>query len=71
MSTEEVIREVVSKSCPFHGKHATVKVLGTGQVSISACCAEFHRQMANIVTGGLQDPMAVSEYHTETRLVHA
>jgi hypothetical protein len=71
MSTEEVIREVVSKSCPFHGKHATVKVQGPGQISISTCCAEFHQQMANIVTGGSQKTLTVLEYHAENRLVHA
>jgi len=71
MSTEEVIREVVSKFCPFHGKHATVKLLDSGEIKISACCAEFHQQMANIVTGGCDKPVTIVGYRPDTRLVHA
>ena len=43
MTTEELIRETVSKICPFHGKKAAVKIQGTGQIEISACCKEFRK----------------------------
>lgn len=54
MSTEEIIREVVSKVCPFHGKHANVQIHEAGKINISACCAEFHELMENIIFGGVQ-----------------
>jgi hypothetical protein len=42
MYTEDLIREIVSKMCPCHGKHPTVEIHQTFQVSISACCEEFN-----------------------------
>ena len=42
MTREELIREIVSKICPFHGKRATVNMHEAGEIEISACCKEFH-----------------------------
>ena len=53
MNTEDLIREIVSKICPFHGKHPAVEIHETGQMNISACCEEFREQMGNIVKGEL------------------
>lgn len=49
MSTEELIREIISKICPFHGKHPTIELQETGQVNISACCEAFREQCLTIV----------------------
>jgi hypothetical protein len=49
MSTEELIREILSKICSFHGKHPTVEIQAAGQLKISACCEEFRKQIGNIV----------------------
>jgi hypothetical protein len=49
MSTEELIREIVSKICPFHGKHPTVEIHETGQMNISACCLDFQELIQNII----------------------
>ena len=56
MSTEELIREIVSKKCPFQGKLPTVEIREPGQMNISACCEEFREQMGNIMDGELQKP---------------
>ena len=56
MSTEELIREIISKICPFHGKHPTVDIYDAGKINISACCKEFLEQMENIVKRELQKP---------------
>ena len=48
MSTEEVIREIVSKMCPFHGKHPTVEIHELGQLDIFACCDAFREQCVSI-----------------------
>lgn len=69
MSIEEVIREIVSKVCPFHGKHATVKVRDTGHIIIAACCDEFHSQMENIVTRGVKNPLTDGEHQVKNTLV--
>lgn len=41
MTTEELIREMISKMCPFHGKKAIIVSHASGQIDISACCKEF------------------------------
>lgn len=56
MSTEDLIREILSKMCPFHGKHPTVEIHEVGQMNISACCEEFRKQIGDIVNGGLPKP---------------
>jgi hypothetical protein len=56
MSTEDLIREIISKICSFHGKHPTVEIHEGSQMNISACCEEFREQMRNIVNGKLQKP---------------
>jgi len=38
---EELIREMVSKLCPFHGKRAVVNLDKAGQIEIKACCKKF------------------------------
>jgi len=54
MGTEELIREVVSKVCPFHGKRAAVSVPANGRIQISACCDEFHHFLENQVKNKFQ-----------------
>ena len=49
MSTEDLIREILSKLCPFHGKHPTVKMHAGGRMDILACCEEFHEFIQNII----------------------
>lgn len=53
MITEELIREIVSKVCPSHGKHPVVEIHESGQMNISACCDEFHQQIENIINNEL------------------
>ena len=43
MSIEELVREIVSKICPFHGMHPKVTIPECGPVHVSACCEEFHQ----------------------------
>jgi hypothetical protein len=56
MNTEDLIREIVSKVCPFHGKHPVVEIREVGKMNISACCDEFLEQIGNIVNVELQNP---------------
>ena len=49
MNTENIIREILSKTCSLHGKHPNVEINKDWQLSISACCQEFHDQMENII----------------------
>ena len=53
MITEELIKEIVSKMCPFHGRHPTVEIYESGQMNISACCEKFHDQIEKIINGEL------------------
>ena len=61
MSIEELIREIVSKMCPFHGKHPVVEIHRAGQMDISACCEEFRKQMVNIVNSEFKNQLLHSE----------
>jgi hypothetical protein len=58
MSPEELIREIISKICPFHGKHPIVEIHKAGGMDISVCCEEFRGQIARIVNGDSQNPLA-------------
>jgi len=49
MTTEELIVEILSKSCPFHGKHPTVKFNEAGEINIKVCCQEFHEHIKNMI----------------------
>jgi hypothetical protein len=49
MSTEEIIREIISKMCPFHGLHPFVDIHEHGPINVSACCEEFHEYIRNII----------------------
>ena len=49
MNTEDIIREILSKMCSLHGKHANVEINKDNQLSVSACCYEFREQMENII----------------------
>jgi hypothetical protein len=49
MGTEDLIREILSKICPFHGKHPTVEIHEAGKMNILACCEEFHEFIQNII----------------------
>jgi len=55
MNTENLIREIISKVCPFHGKHPTVDIHETGKLDINACCDEFLEQIGHIVNIELQN----------------
>jgi hypothetical protein len=49
MNTEDTIREILSKMCSLHGKHANIEINKDNQVSVTACCQEFQEQMENII----------------------
>ena len=49
MSTEKIIKEIISKKCPFHGKGPIVGISEAGQIEISTCCMEFQQFLENIV----------------------
>ena len=49
MNTEDTIREILSKMCSLHGKHANVEINKDSQLSISACCREFREQLESII----------------------
>jgi hypothetical protein len=55
MSTEELIREIISKKCPFHGKHPTVEIHEAGEMDISTCCEEFREHIGTIVNSASQN----------------
>ena len=44
MTTEELIKEILNKACPIHGKHPTVELNEVGEVNIKVCCKQFHEQ---------------------------
>jgi len=47
MTTEELIKEILNKACPIHGKHPTVELNEVGEVNIKVCCKQFHEQIKN------------------------
>ena len=57
MSTEDLIREIISKQCPYHGKHPTIEIHEIGQMDISTCCEEFREQIGMIVNAETKDPL--------------
>jgi len=54
MSNEELVREIVSKLCPFHGTRATVNMHVTGEIEISACCKEFQIFLGTLIKNKFQ-----------------
>jgi hypothetical protein len=69
MNTEDIIREILSKMCPLHGKHANVEIKKDWQLNISACCREFHEQMENIIKDFQkkgEDTLTVASFQKET-----
>jgi hypothetical protein len=69
MNTEEAIREILSKMCPLHGKHANVEIKKDNQLSVSACCHEFREQMENIIKDFQkkgEDTLTVASFQKET-----
>ncbi|MEP6951366.1 MAG: hypothetical protein ABI863_18900 [Ginsengibacter sp.] len=56
MNTEDLIREIISKMCPFHGKHPIVEIHEVGEMNVSACCDEFLEQIGKIINVQLQNP---------------
>ena len=49
MNTEQLIKEVISKACPFHGKRPIVGIHESGQIELSTCCKEFRKFLENII----------------------
>jgi hypothetical protein len=60
MNTESLIREIISKICPFHGKHPTVEIHQTGKLDITACCDEFLHQIEHIVNVEVQNDLKIT-----------
>ena len=56
MNTEDIVREIINKICPYHATHPTVQIPEIGQMDISACCEEFLTQIENIVNVEIQSP---------------
>lgn len=54
MTSEELIREIVSKICPFHGKKANVNINEGGEIEITACCKEFQGFLETLIKNKIQ-----------------
>jgi hypothetical protein len=48
-SVEDLIREILSKMCPSHGLHANIEIKQEWEITISACCEEFHELLGKII----------------------
>jgi hypothetical protein len=44
--TEDLIREILSKVCPYHGYHAGLYLDKDWNITISAFCHEFEQMMS-------------------------
>ena len=48
-NAEDLIREILSKMCPLHGTHANIEIKQEWEITISACCEEFHELLEKII----------------------
>jgi hypothetical protein len=48
VDTEDLMREILSKLCPYHGKHPDVSLDKDWKLTVSACCIEFKDMMEAI-----------------------
>lgn len=48
MDTEDLMREILSKMCPYHGKHPNITFDRNWKLTVSACCNEFKEMMETI-----------------------
>jgi hypothetical protein len=48
MDTEDLMREILSKMCPYHGKHPNIELDSNWKLTVSACCNEFKEMMETI-----------------------
>ena len=46
--SEDFIREVLTKVCPLHGKHANVHIDENWRINITACCNELNQLLKTI-----------------------
>ena len=56
-NTEDLIREILSKMCPLHGTHADIAIKQNWELTISACCGEFHELLGKIIYGFSRDQL--------------
>jgi hypothetical protein len=54
MTKEELIREIVSKICPFHGKKPIINMREGTEFEISTCCNEFKGFLVNMIENKLE-----------------
>ena len=45
MDTEGLMREILSKICPYHGRHPNISLDKEWKLRVSACCIEFKEMM--------------------------
>ena len=48
MDTEGLMREILSKICPYHGRHPNISLDKEWKLTVSACCIEFKEMMEAI-----------------------
>lgn len=48
-SKEELIKEILSKLCPFHGLRANIEFDANWEITVSTCCGEFHELISKII----------------------
>ena len=48
MDTEELMREILSKMCPYHGRHPNITLDKEWKLTVSACCNEFKEMIEAI-----------------------
>lgn len=48
MNTEDLMREILSKTCPYHGRHPNITLDKNWKLTVFACCDEFKEMMEMI-----------------------
>jgi len=48
-NSEDLIREILSKMCSLHGTHANIAIKRGWELTVSACCEEFHELLRKII----------------------
>ena len=64
VDTEDIIREILSKMCPFHGKHPDIEIDTNWKLKVSACCPEFKGMMESLHRDFENKQATISELQT-------
>ena len=65
MDTEDLMREILSKLCPYHGKHPNILLDKDWKLTVSACCIEFKDMMEAIKKNFENKPDWILELQSE------